>query len=69
MRVPTTATAAMLAAILAGPALAGGFGPPIQEPVVVQEEQQSRPPYEILLPLLVVGGLVATATPNGDTND
>lgn len=66
MRLSAALSAAVLAGLLAGQADAGGFGPAIveSEPVVVVEPEPRRSSYGILLPLLLVGGLVATASSN-----
>ncbi len=64
--------AATLVASSTGHAFAGGFAPAIEEvaePIVVVESEQSRPSYGILLPLLVAGGLIATASSSDDTTD
>lgn len=66
MRLSAALSAAILSGMMAGQATAGGFAPTIveSEPLVVVEPEARRSSYGILLPLLLVGGLVATATSN-----
>lgn len=64
------ALAAALAAA-GSQALAGGFAPVVAEPapVVVVEPEAPRSTWGILLPLLLVGALVAVAVANDDDDD
>ena len=64
MRVSTIITATLLASISVSQAMAVVVEP---EPVVIVEPEQNRSSYGILLPLLLVGGLVAAATSNDDS--
>ena len=67
MRFSRVATAAILVTAGAGQALAGGFAPAIvagEALVVVEPEPPRSSSYGILLPLLLVGGLVAAASSN-----
>ena len=63
--------AAMAAA--AGQAVAGGFAPvvaePVPAPVVVTEPAPARSTWGIILPLVLLGGLVALAVSNSDDDD
>jgi hypothetical protein len=64
MRLTKTLVAASLAAVLASQAVAGGFSPVVvepQEPLVVVEPEPQRSSLGILLPLALLGGLVALA--------
>jgi hypothetical protein len=63
---------AMIAA--AGQAFAGGFAPVVAEPVpvapvVVTEPEAPRSTFGILLPLALLGGLVALAVANEDDDE
>ncbi len=64
------ALAAALAAA-AGSATAGGFAPvvPAPEPVVVVEPTAPRSTFGLILPLALLGGLVALAVASGDDDD
>lgn len=64
------ALAAALAAA-GSQAVAGGFAPVVvdPEPIVVVEPEQPRSTFGILLPLLLLGGLVAVAVAAGDDDD
>ena len=55
--------AALAASALSGPALAGGFAPSVSEPesVVVVEPTAPRSSWGIILPLLLLGGVIAAA--------
>ena len=61
--------AAMTAA--AGSAFAGGFAPvvPGTEPVVVVEPTAPRSSFGLILPLALLGGLVALAVASSDDDD
>lgn len=64
------ALAAALAAA-GSQAFAGGFAPVVvdPEPVVVVEPEAPRSTWGILLPLLLVGALVAVAVANDDDDE
>jgi hypothetical protein len=64
------ALAAAIAAV-GSQALAGGFSPVVvdPEPVVVVEPEAPRSTFGILLPLLLLGGLVAIAVASDDDDD
>ena len=66
----TLALAAAMAAVGTN-AIAGGFAPVTvdPEPVVVVEPEQPRSTFGILLPLLLLGGLVAVAVASDDDDD
>ncbi|EYD74687.1 hypothetical protein Rumeso_03744 [Rubellimicrobium mesophilum DSM 19309] len=70
MRLTKLALAAVLGATLASQAVAGGFAPVVVEPapapVVVTEPEAPRSTFGILLPLALLGGLVALAVANED---
>jgi hypothetical protein len=55
----------------AGSAMAGGFAPvvPVPEPVVVVEPTAPRSTFGLILPLALLGGLVALAVASGDDDD
>jgi hypothetical protein len=59
---------------VAGQAFAGGFAPVVAEPapiapVVVTEPEAPRSTWGILLPLALLGGLVALAVANEDDDE
>ena len=59
---------------VAGQAFAGGFAPVVAEPVpvapvVVTEPEAPRSTFGILLPLALLGGLVALAVANEDDDE
>jgi hypothetical protein len=64
------ALAAAIAAV-GSQAIAGGFAPVTvdPEPVVVVEPEAPRSTFGILLPLLLLGGLVAIAVASDDDDD
>ena len=77
MRLTKTLLATAVAATLASQAVAGGFAPVVvePEPTVIVEPEAPRSTFGILLPLALLGGLVALAvaaedddetTPGGD---
>ena len=68
MRLTKALLAASVAAVLASQAVAGGFAPVVvePEPVVVVEPEAPRSTFGILLPLALLGGLVALAVANED---
>jgi hypothetical protein len=71
MRFTKALLAASVAAVLASQAVAGGFAPVViePEPVVVVEPTAPRSTFGILLPLVLLGGLVALAVANDDDDD
>ena len=74
MNLKTVALAAGVAATLAGQAFAGGFAPvvadaPIAAPVTVVEPEAPRSTFGILLPLALLGGLVALAVASDDDSE
>ena len=71
MRLTKTLLAASVATVLAGQAFAGGFAPVVvdPEPVVVVEPEAPRSTFGILLPLALLGGLVALAVANEDDDE
>ena len=71
MRLTKTLLAASIAATLASQAVAGGFAPVVvdPEPVVVVEPEPQRSSLGILLPLALLGGLVALAVASDDDED
>ncbi|TNC71795.1 hypothetical protein [Rubellimicrobium roseum] len=68
MRLTTALLAAAVAATVAGQAVAGGFAPVVAEPepVVVVEPEAPRSTFGLLLPLALLGGLVAIAVASDD---
>ena len=71
MRLTKTLLAASIAATLASQAFAGGFAPVVvdPEPVVVVEPEPQRSSLGILLPLALLGGLVALAVSSDDDSE
>jgi hypothetical protein len=71
MRLTKIAVAAVLGATLASQAVAGGFAPVVvePEPTVVVEPTAPRSSLGIILPLALLGGLVALAVANNDDDD
>jgi hypothetical protein len=71
MRLTKTLVAASIAAVLASQAVAGGFAPVVvdAEPVVVVEPEPQRSTFGILLPLALLGGLVALAVASDDDSN
>ncbi len=74
MRLTKTLLAASVAVTLAGQAFAGGFAPVVAEPVpvapvVVTEPEAPRSTFGILLPLALLGGLVALAVAAEDDDE
>lgn len=73
MRLTKIVLAAVLGATLASQAVAGGFAPVVVEPapapVVVTEPEAPRSTWGILLPLALLGGLVALAVANNDDDE
>ena len=70
MRLTKTLLAATTAIVLAGQASAGGFAPVVMAPepvVVVEPSVQPRSTFGVLLPLLLLGGLVAAAVAANDS--
>ncbi len=67
MRLTKTLTAAALASLVAGSAIAGGFAQEVVEaPVVVVEPVAETSSWGIILPLAALGLLVALAVSSDD---
>jgi hypothetical protein len=68
MRLTKTLTAAALASLVAGSAIAGGFSAPIVEttPIVVDPPMAETSSWGIVLPLAALGLLVALAVSSDD---
>ncbi|TNC49786.1 hypothetical protein FHG66_09715 [Rubellimicrobium rubrum] len=74
MRLTKALLASAVAATLASQAVAGGFAPVVVdaapvEPVVVVEPEAPRSTFGILLPLALLGGLVALAVASDDESE
>ena len=71
MRLTKIAVATVLGATLASQAVAGGFAPVVvePEPTVIVEPTAPRSTLGILLPLALLGGLVALAVANNDDDE
>ena len=70
MRLTNTLTAAVLASLVAGSAIAGGFAQEVVEaPVVVVEPVAETSSWGIILPLAALGLLVALAVSSDDSED
>ena len=73
MRLTKTLLAASIAATLASQAFAGGFAPVVDvapvTPVEIVEPQPQRSTFGILLPLALLGGLVALAVASDDDSE
>jgi hypothetical protein len=73
MRLNKIVLAAVLGATVASQAVAGGFAPVVVEPapapVIVTEPEAPRSTWGILLPLALLGGLVALAVANDDDDE
>ena len=70
MRLTKTLTAAALASLVAGSAIAGGFAQEVVEaPVVVVEPVAETSSWGIILPLAALGLLVALAVSSDDSSD
>lgn len=71
MRLIKSLAVSAIAVTLAGQAVAGGFAPVVDvpEPVVVVEPEAPRSTWGILLPLALLGGLVAVALANDDDDE
>ena len=71
MRLTKTLLAAAVGATLASQAVAGGFAPVVvePEPVVIVEPEAPRSTFGILLPLALLGGLVALAVAAEEDDD
>lgn len=55
---------------LSGPVLAGGFAAPMVEgPVVLVEPDAPRSTWGVILPLALLGGLIALAVANSSNDD
>ena len=71
MRLTKTLTAAALASLVAGSAIAGGFSAPIveQPPTIVDPPMAETSSWGIVLPLAALGLLVALAVSSDDSED
>ena len=71
MRLTKPLLAAAVGATLASQAVAGGFAPVVvePEPVVIVEPEAPRSTFGILLPLALLGGLVALAVAAEEDDD
>ena len=70
MRLTKTLTAAALASLVAGSAIAGGFAQEVVEaPVVVVEPEAETSSWGIILPLAALGLLVALAASSEDEEE
>ena len=73
MRLTKTLLAAAIGATLASQAVAGGFAPvvvePQPQPTVIVEPEAPRSTFGILLPLALLGGLVALAVAAEDDDE
>ena len=70
MRLTKTLTAAALASLVAGSAIAGGFAQEVVEaPVVVVEPVAETSSWGIILPLAALGLLVALAVSSDDGDE
>ncbi len=66
MNIVKIITAASVATLMAGSAIAGGFAQEIVEPVVVVEPEAETSSWGIILPLAALGLLVALAASSDD---
>jgi hypothetical protein len=70
MRLTKILTAAAVASLVAGSAIAGGFAQEVVEaPVVVVEPEVQSSSWGIILPLAALGLLVALAVSSDDSSD
>ena len=70
MRLTKTLTAAALASLVAGSAIAGGFAQEVVEaPVVVVEPEAETSSWGIILPLAALGLRVALAASSDDSEE
>lgn len=71
MRLTKSIALAVAMTAAAGSAMAGGFAPvvPVAEPVVVVEPTAPRSTFGLILPLVLLGGLVALAVASSDDDD
>ena len=71
MRLTNALLAAAVPATMAGQAVPGAFAPVVAEPepVVVVEPEARRSTFGILLPLALLGGLVALAVASEDDDE
>jgi hypothetical protein len=70
MRLTKTLTAAALASLVAGSAIAGGFAQEVVEaPVVVVDPVAETSSWGIILPLAALGLLVALAVSSDDSEE
>jgi len=69
MRLTRTLTAAALASLVAGSAIAGGFAQEVVEPPVIVEPEAETSSWGIILPLVALGALVALAASSDDSDE
>ncbi len=69
MRLTKTLTAAVLATLVAGNAMAGGLATPVTEPTIIVEPPAETSSWGIILPLAALGLLVALAVSSDDSSD
>ena len=71
MRLTKSIVLAVALTATAGSAIAGGFAPVVAspEPVVVVEPVAPRSSFGLILPLALLGGLVALAVASGDDDE
>ncbi len=69
MNIVKIVTAASVATLMAGSAIAGGFAQEIVEPVVVVEPEAETSSWGIILPLAALGLLVALAASSDDEEE
>lgn len=70
MRLLKSLVLASSAALLAGQAVAGGFATEVVEPpVVVVEPEPARSTFGIILPIALLGGLIALAVISQDDDE
>ncbi len=69
MRLTKTLTAAVLATLVAGNAMAGGLAPAVTEPPIIVEPVAETSSWGIILPLAALGLLVALAVSSDDSSD
>jgi hypothetical protein len=71
MRILKSLVLAAAAATVGGQAVAGGFAPvvPVAPPTVIVEPEAPRSTWGIILPLALLGGLIALAVANEHKND
>jgi len=71
MRILKSLVLAVAAATVAGQAIAGGFAPAVPEPAptVVVEPEAPRSTWGVVLPIVLLGGLIALAVANDSDSE